>query len=436
MSEHVTITDPAIHEPKDVTTASSGQVYVADGGGSGSWTSIGDDAIIIESQADLEANATEVVIGGVTTLRLNEGEYVINTGFSLSKSLSFPGTGKRVTIKARNRVTVAYTGANALWHDTDAEGEIEVQGLTEFTAASGSFFNVVAVTGSWSWQAIGGTRLTNCNTLGTVSGGASTNGAWNIFFGTISDFDQGLTATNMSFFEVNTVFVFGNNAVGSVNFTFNGSSWSGVINFIVVTFVNGANETMFDLNTSIQSTVDSITFNACQVEGGINGNVFAASSLDQKDTKVIANSNTIMDDTVPGGMLYMVNNATVTTIAAIDTPVLVAGTWTVEFESQFTGTTAGRLTYNDVRTINTPVDVSITVNPAAGTNKNIRAYIAKNGSVVTGSGKSVLTDTGDPATLSLIWQLDLATSDFIEVFIENKTDTTDITVTDIVLRIP
>lgn len=36
--EHNLITDPKIHEPKGVSSASAGEVYVADGLGSGSWT--------------------------------------------------------------------------------------------------------------------------------------------------------------------------------------------------------------------------------------------------------------------------------------------------------------------------------------------------------------------------------------------------------------
>lgn len=34
---HSTLTDPYLHEPKGVSTASSGDVYIADGVGSGSW---------------------------------------------------------------------------------------------------------------------------------------------------------------------------------------------------------------------------------------------------------------------------------------------------------------------------------------------------------------------------------------------------------------
>lgn len=37
MVEHVNIADPNIHEPKGVSTASLGMVYVADGAGSGTW---------------------------------------------------------------------------------------------------------------------------------------------------------------------------------------------------------------------------------------------------------------------------------------------------------------------------------------------------------------------------------------------------------------
>ena len=38
MVEHVSITDPEIHEPKGASTATVDQVYIADGAGSGTWT--------------------------------------------------------------------------------------------------------------------------------------------------------------------------------------------------------------------------------------------------------------------------------------------------------------------------------------------------------------------------------------------------------------
>ena len=38
--QHSLITDPNIHEPKGIASASSGEVYVADGAGSGEWDSL------------------------------------------------------------------------------------------------------------------------------------------------------------------------------------------------------------------------------------------------------------------------------------------------------------------------------------------------------------------------------------------------------------
>ena len=40
MVEHVNIPDGEIHEPKGITSAGNGQVYVADGNDSGAWTTL------------------------------------------------------------------------------------------------------------------------------------------------------------------------------------------------------------------------------------------------------------------------------------------------------------------------------------------------------------------------------------------------------------
>jgi hypothetical protein len=51
-TEHAAIADPEIHEPKGVAAASSGQVYVANGAGSGSWS-----AVLTETQHASISNA-------------------------------------------------------------------------------------------------------------------------------------------------------------------------------------------------------------------------------------------------------------------------------------------------------------------------------------------------------------------------------------------
>jgi hypothetical protein len=58
LSEHSVITDPNIHEPKGVAAASAGQVYVANGSGSGAWTAQQVAAQATHSGKTLTTNGT------------------------------------------------------------------------------------------------------------------------------------------------------------------------------------------------------------------------------------------------------------------------------------------------------------------------------------------------------------------------------------------
>jgi hypothetical protein len=46
MANHADLTGSDLHEPKGVSGASAGKVYVADGAGSGSWTDLDSDALV------------------------------------------------------------------------------------------------------------------------------------------------------------------------------------------------------------------------------------------------------------------------------------------------------------------------------------------------------------------------------------------------------
>ena len=135
----------------------------------------------------------------------------------------------------------------------------------------------------------------------------------------------------------------------------------------------------------------------------------------------------------PTGIVVMAGNATTSTIATINTPVLVAGAFAVGSVSSFDGTTAGRLTYtgtaNAVITISAVVDIE----PASGTGKDLTVYIAVNGSVAATSGRIVTTDASLPLNASVIWQSTLSTNDYIELYVENNTDNIDVLVSGAVL---
>lgn len=56
--EHANITDPNLHEPVGASTATAGQVYVADGAGSGNWIKLFWREDLTISPASVGANTT------------------------------------------------------------------------------------------------------------------------------------------------------------------------------------------------------------------------------------------------------------------------------------------------------------------------------------------------------------------------------------------
>jgi len=80
-TEHNVITDPEIHEPKDVSTATVNQVYVADGAGSGTWKAQTNSAtntlVRVTQKSDFPAPS-----GGIITLADNT-TYLIDGDISI-----------------------------------------------------------------------------------------------------------------------------------------------------------------------------------------------------------------------------------------------------------------------------------------------------------------------------------------------------------------
>ena len=135
------------------------------------------------------------------------------------------------------------------------------------------------------------------------------------------------------------------------------------------------------------------------------------------------------------GQVYMQGNATATVIASTTVPVLVAGTWTADIASSFTGTAAGRLTYTGSETQVCRLQACLTLSPSSGSNQHISVYFAKNGTVLTNSRMMGHISSGSDEVICVSWQASLATNDYIEVFVQNGTATNNIVVARAVLSI-
>jgi len=268
--------------------------------------------VLVKSLADLP---DPVLLDGVLTIIPGDGQFLQNNDIDSAFPLALPGAGNRTTWRTINRAIWSYTGTDSCFRDTDAEGDFETQGLVEFQAPNGNMWEFDNTSGnSWSFQASDVPRFTNTNTLGTVKGGTG-GGGFNVHFGSITNFDQGLIFEDLFFFEINQVFVFGNNQVGCVHFTGQGAGTSGSINFITPTVSIGSNETVFDMKPAIQAGMDSLNFRGCEQEGGINGTVFAPGSLTQRSLKTISVGNNFIPDSKVIGSSFVKDNATTTSVA-------------------------------------------------------------------------------------------------------------------------
>jgi hypothetical protein len=123
----------------------------------------------------------------------------------------------------------------------------------------------------------------------------------------------------------------------------------------------------------------------------------------------------------------MTNNAISTTISTVDTPVKVLGTSTANSINQKFTHTDNRLTY--VGALIRDFQVTATLSLTSGNNNIIGVYVAKNGVVITSSEMYSTTSSGGRAeSITCQTILELNQNDYIEIFVENSTGTTNITV--------
>tara|TARA_R110000764_G_scaffold218387_1_gene305831 strand:- start:2647 stop:3492 length:846 start_codon:yes stop_codon:yes gene_type:complete len=125
----------------------------------------------------------------------------------------------------------------------------------------------------------------------------------------------------------------------------------------------------------------------------------------------------------------MHSNSTATTISTTSTPVKVAGTFVSGSASSFTVDTTGKLTYTGSTTTTVHLTASVTLG-VVGTNQDLAVHLAKNGTVISAAKISRLVSASDTANVGVFYNVSVATSDYLEVFVSNATTTNNITVTD------
>jgi len=143
----------------------------------------------------------------------------------------------------------------------------------------------------------------------------------------------------------------------------------------------------------------------------------------------VATDGTVIETQPSMGAIYVSTSAT-TTISTANTPTKAAGTTTsgtlVHFDTD--GGTNNRLRYTGTATKTFVVTANVSMTSSSGLGVDVTLSLAKNG---TNEGQSTIEEgtvtSANSKTISTSWIVSLATNDYVEIFISNTSDTTNLT---------
>jgi hypothetical protein len=234
------------------------------------------------------------------------------------------------------------------------------------------------------------------------------------FTGTI-----GTVALNNSLFS-------GTGSVGNIIEFDSGLTITRRFRTIYSSIISFGSTTAINLNASATIPNSGVILDTCNINGG--GTYLTG--IDYTSNKALFVNNVGIVNSREVSNYYMNGNATSTTVLAIGTAYKIAGTTTSSaITSKFTNTN-NRSTYTG--SISRIFKVIAVLSVESGNNNVIGIYIAKNGVVLPDSEIYITTNAGGRAEGATVQALTvLEENDYIEIFVENDTSITDITVTDL-----
>jgi hypothetical protein len=423
---HSAVTDPDIHEPKGASTALAGQVYVADGAGSGAWQAqavlptntvvvaaasdfpdavagvrtLADDTIY-EIIGDVSVGSDRFVFGNNTFLVGSARARRLNSITSTTTGSLFTGTGVNATLIGLT--LVATTAAELITFDGTNTGVLSIENVQSLSH-TGSVMTLTNIGGLLIYLGIfvGGTD-------GITFSGANNQGA----FIQLSNF-IGFSGTGI---DLSTAVLQG---MQILNSSIKGDAIGPDVGISGLTA--GGN-----FGTGTTGYVQLVDFGATST---------ALGTITEDDDRWDFRDNRGTKNTSPEAMGYINGSATTTAIAASVTPVLVdtGAAFVSDIANRFTISNGGRLTYDGETTRDFHITYSVQFTGASGTN-TFNFYVAKNGTVITSSKLGREVSSTGTAALSSFCIAELASTDYIEVWVENDGSTTDCDVIDLKIMV-
>lgn len=359
--------------------------------------------VLVKSASDLPAP-----VAGVITLTAGV-EYEINGTIVLSDKINLNGCTVRGDDAANDKLI--YTGVAEMFTGNKT-GNIRYLSLT---AASGSIFNIDA------GATLQNMLVQNCYFLGCNSIGTIANVGGTVFMATIAYFynTNGITLQD----DHNVVI---NNALWDES---NHNVYEKFIGTFSVIQILGGDRLATSANTATAlhiSGITSLEAGSVKVVMFVGNGTYVTGSFTNA-WEVEATGLDTQKDEVAGGNMY-ITTPIQTVISSTGVPVKVLGTTTSASLFRMTAPTDNRLTYTGSKTRSFQVICSLTaVQPS--TNKYFSFYIAKNGVILPESRQEVkLVNNTDQGPVTLSCRVTLAPNDYIEVWVENETSNTNLTV--------
>ena len=397
---------------------------------SGSTLTVSDagDSIIIGSSETPVTNRTVVVnsiddfpapVDGVIELN-DRVDYFIANDISTSNRFE---VNSSVVIRAgaSQIITLEYTGTGAMF--TGVNPIFRMDRLT-LSCPNGSLFDMSSPVSGSIIQIIE-SNVAECETIGII------DGAFILRF-------KGVAWENI---KTNGLVCAGSNA-----------------NLVIDTnllFLNGG--TFLDLNDAVfsnviinnsivQASVAGTTFvsglpdSGNIIPGGLGtvlncrilGDATPISGITSKDIRWELSLNDGIPNTTEVALVSLSINATPTPIASVDTPVKASGVWVVQNESFFECDTTGRSTFTGEKDSVNSITASFSLLGDSGGDKQASAYIAINGVAIAETGVQVTMNSSKAAAGTCVWEYDFKEGDYVELFVDNNQDTTDVIVNGVV----
>lgn len=419
MAEHNTLTGAQLHEPKGVESALVRTVYTADGLGSGSWSEPTPSVIYIEQESDFPTQ-------DASTITLEEGvTYWLAAAITTAKRFVFETNCTLTGGSQSNSAVLTYTGTGTMFTGTDTD--FTLRGL-RYSHPNGTGFNVSDTTGGVVFGLLDQCLCLDGNSIGTFDDlGALVVNRCSFTC------DDGLTTTGTSFGILSVTRTgFVTSTAGAICVDIGSSVFTTVLEFDNNFFIGPASGYGI---SGVASSANLPVGKLATISGCEFITLTPAQNILTNDLRWVWSNNAGAEDTMEDALVSLSGNATETVISTAGVHVKAAGTWVCEREAKFTCDTTGRITYDGERDITLPIDIVATVEAASGTNKDIEIALAKNGTVVANSVKTNRVSAADPKNTTVLWQDQLSENDYLEVFVSNETDTTNLIVKDAILRV-